>query len=116
MQTSYQTSFKCMKLLNLLIMKIFLKDVCGDNIKKEKMLLNHHFNPLFYAVVVNTDVLMYHFCFYFHGDNVAHNLKYLTTLINSAIFTHRMKEKAFQKAKPIIKLHSYDKITFFQNG
>ena len=60
-----------MKLLSLLVTKIVLKDVCGENIKKEKMPLKQHFGPLFYALVVKTDVLMYHFCLYFHGDKAA---------------------------------------------
>lgn len=56
---------------SLLLMKIVLKDVCGENIKKEEMPLKQDFGPLFNALVVKTDVLLYHFCLYFHGDNAA---------------------------------------------
>ena len=52
-------------------MKIVLKDVCSEIIKKEKMALKQDFGPLFNALVVKTDVLLYHFCLYFHGDNAA---------------------------------------------
>ena len=56
---------------SLLLMKIVLKDVCSEIIKKEKMALKQDFGPLFNALVVKTDVLLYHFCLYFHGDNAA---------------------------------------------
>ena len=52
-------------------MKIVLKDVCGENIKKEEMPFKQDFGPLFNALVVKTDVLLYHFCLYFHGDSAA---------------------------------------------